>query len=263
MDLCNLVLVLEGVGITPAVAGQLAASASSRDFPKGALIEMRGQPARYWCKVECGAVAAQVKLGPDIEAPWPVTLVHGPGVWLGEAALVAGARRAVDIVALTDCRLILIPRELFMLALDGCPVFARYLLDTVGFRTARMTEVLLAVKHGSSAFRVACTLAHLAESLDSGGFDLAPASDPTVDLMASQQILAQVCNVSRVVLNGILATLNTAGFLRTCYGRTRLLRCADWRALAQRTRQAPLLPCTASISQVISALQGYTDLEAA
>lgn len=202
-------------------------------LPRGALIGPRGAAADSWCHVERGLVASGVALRAGWQAEEPgasatgrVNQLYGRGAWFGEAALVEGLPRPFEYRTLAPSVIGFMAVRDFRAALADCPFFVRYLLNLVSHRAARTLQLLLALKHGSPFGRIACVLAHLCESLDeSSAWSPAPAQSERVEVAAGQAELAQACDVSRTLLNSVLAALAAAGFVEVAYGRLTFLRC--------------------------------------
>ena len=235
---------LVSIGLPVETAREVGARMRWLRLPRGAVIGARGAVANSWCHVEQGLVASAVPL----REGWPaeqagaaamsrVDQLYGRGAWFGEAALVEGLPRPFEYRTLAASVIGFMPARDFHAARTDFPFFARYLLNLVSHRAARTLHLLLALKHGSPAGRMACVLAHLCESLDeSSAWSPVPAQAERVEVAAGQAELAQACDVSRTLLNGMLGALAAAGFVESAYGRLTFLRCASWRRLGERMR---------------------------
>jgi len=215
-------------------------------LPRGALIARRGELAEGWGHVHSGLVASAVTLRPGWHGDGGaagaarVAQLYGRGAWFGEAPLVEGSPRPLEYRTLAPAVVGFMPAGDFHSALQAHPLFARFVLNLVSHRAARTLQGLLAFKHASAAGRIAWTLAQLCESLDEGSaWSPAPALARRVEVDLGQAELAQACDVSRRVLNGILQALATAGFLQLSYGRIVLEPAAAWRRLGERLRSSP------------------------
>src|SRR5215471_17371191 len=131
-----------------------------------------------------------------------------PGDCFGEIALLDGAERSADAVAMTDCELLVLHRRDFMPILekraDICLILLKVLCQRLRQTTEQVEDVLF--RHLES--RVAKALLHLA---DSATLHAVPGSP--VELHVSQRELGSHAGGSRESVNKILQSWHKAGWI--------------------------------------------------
>ncbi|MBT9596055.1 MAG: Crp/Fnr family transcriptional regulator [Vitreoscilla sp.] len=252
---------LVALGMTPDVAASVAGELRAGAFAPGEVVERRGDVAAAWMQVSSGLLGSALCLAPNgagapLGEPHPLML-HGPGTWCGEAPLLSGCACPLDTIALLPTEVIFMPAPAFRRALDSCPYFTRHVFNLVGLRAARMLEILLAFKHASPAYRLAYTLAHLAEALDPRcGFSLQAATRERIDIDLPQAAIGRLCGISRTVASSLLIAWREAGWLEVQYARVGVLHAGAWRALARNWRESPEMATDIDPAGVLLALEG-------
>jgi CRP-like cAMP-binding protein len=99
-------------------------------FPVDAVILREGEPGSVMYVIKEGEVALQVN-GHRL-----ATL--GPGGILGEMAIIDRGKRSATAIALTDCKLVAMERELFLFIMYQAPSFA---LDVMRVLTTRLRHM--------------------------------------------------------------------------------------------------------------------------
>ena len=193
---------------------ELRASAPSRTFATGQLIQQRGDPSTGFWLIENGAVV----VGQYLEDGDFRAIAHmGAGDSYGELAWLTGRARVVDAVAQTPCSLRWIEGTRFDAALASNPASMRRVMAGLAEELQEMIDLIAGQRGGTGLNRIAHFLRNLS------------ASGPVVTL--GQQELGDLAGVTRVTTNGALKTLEDAGCIRRGYRKiivTDRERLADW-----------------------------------
>ncbi len=144
--------------------------------------------------------------------------VSGPGMWLGELALLVDEPTQVNLVAYSDVRALHFPRSAYLRCLDQDPSyfghFARLGLDRYGVLLRRLAENL-----GLSPQRR--LRARLADFADEKLHDRND-GDP-LELHISQSDIAALTGLSRQTTNEFLQRLAKEGLIEVSFRRIRIL----------------------------------------
>lgn len=137
------------------------------------------------------------------------------GSWFGEGTLIRQKPREADVIALRDCRVALMPVEVFQALRSTQPGFNEFLLLQINerlhwFMGKHADQRLLGPD--AQVARALCGLLHPLHN---------PSESP--HLQISQEELASMASLSRPRCNQALARMRDRGLLRTEYGGIRLL----------------------------------------
>ena len=177
---------------------------------RGEAIYREGDEGLSIYGLQAGAVA--VLIGPPRLAPRIVDII-GPGSWFGVGPVLTGRRRSLEVRALSDCTLLMVPGPVVEHWSSFRPEYARAIgaLAIIGHEVASRVAAELLIP--SSSRRIAAIIMRIA----------APESgEARVDakgILVTQAQLAEMANVSRNVANGVLCRLRDAGWIETSYGR--------------------------------------------
>src|SRR3984957_3181279 len=113
----------------------LAIGSEQRDFARGDLLFNAGDDADSGFVVQRGAFRVEDGGGAEI--------IAGPGVLIGELALVVAMKRPSTATALEHSSVIRIARSLFQRVLESDPAAARRLRDEFANRTSQIASDIL------------------------------------------------------------------------------------------------------------------------
>jgi CRP-like cAMP-binding protein len=113
----------------------LAIGSEQREFARGDVLFNEGDDADAGFIVQRGAFRIEDGGGAEI--------VAGPGVLIGELALVVAMRRPSSAVALEHSTVIRVARSLFQRVLESDPAAARRLRDEFANRTSQIASDIL------------------------------------------------------------------------------------------------------------------------
>ena len=102
-----------------------------QSFPAGAVIIKKGEPGDIMYIVKAGTV--EVRDGKRL-----LDTVE-PGGVVGEVALIDAGRRSASVIAKTDCQLLPINEEQFVLLVERMPYFALQVMRVLAHRLRRTT----------------------------------------------------------------------------------------------------------------------------
>jgi CRP-like cAMP-binding protein len=117
----------------------LAIGSEQREFERGDLLFSAGDDADAGFVVQRGAFRISLEDGSGHE------VVAGPGILIGELALVVAMERPSTALALEYSTVIRIPRSLFQRVLDSDPAAARRLRDAFATRASQVASDILLV----------------------------------------------------------------------------------------------------------------------
>jgi CRP-like cAMP-binding protein len=150
-----------------------------------------------------------------------------PGDCFGEVALIDGAERSADAVAMSDCELLVLQRRDFMPILKKRADICLILLEMVCQRLRQTTEQVEDVLFRHLESRIAKALLHLAASASPHSVQ-----GLTLDLHLSQRELGYIAGGSRESVNKHLQTMHRAGLITLSKGSIVIRDLAEIRRLA-------------------------------
>ena len=199
--------------LTPRELTALESHARRRHYRRGTVICQEGDPGTCLYVVEAGRV--RVQLTSPANGKQLVIDVYGPGEYVGEMALLDGEPRSADVLALDDCRLLLLPREDFIRFLETHAAAAVKMLVVMSQRLRRATRQQEEASFLDVGARVASALLRLAEEqgspLDDG---IGGAAGVAVTTPITQSALAAMVGVTRESANKWTRYFVRAGWIR-------------------------------------------------
>ena len=198
--------------LTPAQLAKVRSAILERDFPAGASVVRKGEPATMWI----GVVDGLVKINAFGDSGKSVTFAGVPaGSWIGEGSVLKREIRKYDVVALRDSRVALMPEATFHWLLDTSIAFNRFLLNQLNERLSFFIGMIEQDRLLDPDARVARSLSSLFNR------QLYPAAKP--DVQISQEEIGYLAGVSRQRANQALQALEAAGLLKVSYGSISIL----------------------------------------
>ena len=198
----------------------LAREARTSYAARGAVIARRGERLPGLAVVAYGLV----KLSLRGETEKVLRLV-GPGECFGEAVLFLERPLPVDISALADTLLVVVPEKPLLALLDSDPRFARGLLASLCQRLHSLVADFEATTMHGARERLAAYLDSLVEPGEPGG---------TARLPAAKTVIAARLGMTKETLSRLLHRLAAEGLIAVNRREITLLDRAGLRALARR-----------------------------
>ena len=185
---------------------------SSADYPAGAMIERKGEPATAWLGVLNGLVKVSVgnqdgKLASLMGVP--------AGGWFGEGSLLKRENRKYDVVALRACTILRMPEATFNWLLDRSIPFNRYLLHQLNERVGQFVGKAESDRLLDPEARVARCLLELINPLLH--------TDQAMRLDITQEEIGYLARISRQRANQALRMLESAKLVSVEYGAVHVL----------------------------------------
>lgn len=143
---------------------------------------------------------------------------RGPGEHFGEMSLLDGRGHSADVLALTDCELLIISRDAFAKTVTDHPSVALSVMRTLSGRLRELTADLTRSRSLDLMGRVCAAL-----------LDLANGQGVLEDI--TQKSLAARTGASREAVNRTLQNLQDAGYIAIS---KRIIRLLDRTALSKR-----------------------------
>src|SRR5258706_1121727 len=191
--------------LPPALLEQIAAVATVRSFPKGAIVVNEGDETDSLYVVLSGR--ARVFVG-DADGR-EVQLHHlGAGEYFGEVTLDGGPRSA-SVMALEECRCAVIRRAELDAFVARNPAFALHLVRKLASRVRGLTESVRSLALMDVYGRVARLLLELAEERDGRQVIAEP---------LTQKDIASRVGCSREMISRIFTDLVAGGYVRKVGG---------------------------------------------
>jgi CRP/FNR family transcriptional regulator, dissimilatory nitrate respiration regulator len=188
----------------PVTLQHIAEAAIPVSATRGKVILKPGDTCDGFFVVVYGRIA--VALRSDNGAEKVIELL-GTGQALGLAALFAETRSRIEARAISDSKLLLIPREFVHAELAGNCAFARSLLAYVSANVHRLLIDLEACTMQTAAQRVAAFLIRTLNTMP-------PRRERNVTLAAPKTVVASQLNLTAAHFSRVLRELSTAGFIR-------------------------------------------------
>jgi len=173
-------------------------------YTAGRVIFTKGSPGRSMMAILKGDVRISTPspAGPDI-----LLTMLSVGEIFGEIALIDGADRTADAIAITDCELLVLDHRDFVPFLERRADLCLLLLRLVCQRLRRTDQQVQEAMFGRLEGRIAMALVRLAQ-------DLPPAGAKAVTLRITQQELAGMVGAARESVNKQLHVWQKEGVLR-------------------------------------------------
>lgn len=173
-------------------------------YTAGRVIFTKGSPGRSMMAILKGDVRISTPspAGPDI-----VLTMLSVGEIFGEIALIDGADRTADAIAITDCELLVLDHRDFVPFLERRADLCLLLLRLLCQRLRRTDQQVQEAMFGRLEGRIAMALVRLAQ-------DLPPAGAKAITLRITQQELAGMVGAARESVNKQLHVWQKEGVLR-------------------------------------------------
>jgi CRP/FNR family transcriptional regulator, cyclic AMP receptor protein len=198
--------------LTPDEQARVRADFAEFDVASGSIVVQRGDPSDHWI----GVVRGLVKLASAAPDGRSTTFAGvPPGGWFGEGALLKREPRRYDVIALSDSRLVRLPRATFEWLLERSIPFNRWLLTQFNARLGQFIGIVERERLLDPDAKAARVIADLFDPILYPGTGLR--------LPISQTELALLVGVSRQRTNQSLQTLENAGLLAVEYGAIQVL----------------------------------------
>jgi CRP/FNR family cyclic AMP-dependent transcriptional regulator len=179
----------------------LAEKATTRSYPKSAVIVNEGDEGSALYIIDSGAVKAYLR---DVNGKEVILSTQGPGEYFGELALFDDSPRSASVAAMESCRLIVISKSVLRYAMDEHPEIAHTLLKGLAARIRTLTENVRALALLDVFGRLVSALYALAKEKD---------GVLTIDQRLTQQELANRIGASREMVSKIMHDLVEGGYI--------------------------------------------------
>ena len=197
--------------LTAPLLQQIAAGATVRSFPKGAIIVNEGDDTDSLYVVLSGRARVFVSDADGREAQ----LNHiGAGEYFGEVTLDGGPRSA-SVMATEECRCAVIKRAELDAFVTKNPAFALHLVQKLASRVRALTENVRSLALMDVYGRVARLLLELAEERD---------GRQVIEETLTQKDIASRVGCSREMISRIFTDLTAGGYVRKEAGKLVLLK---------------------------------------
>lgn len=201
----------------PDLLEQLRAHARVRTIEKGATIFAKGDRGSSLFAILEGQVKV---ISFSAQGKYAVLNVLSPGDIFGEIALLDGGERTADVVAISDCKLIVIDRRDFLPLVHSSPDISQKLIEVLCARLRNTSRQVEEVMFLDLSAKLAKTLLRLRENM--GG--------PRISLTQSE--IAQMIGASRESTNKQLRDWENLKLIHLERGEIVLMDIASLAAIA-------------------------------
>ena len=174
----------------------------TREYPGGAVIAAKGQPADCWL----GVLAGMVKVDTNLADGKSTTFIGvAAGGWLGEGSLLKNEPRPYEVIALQETRMAFMRRETFEWLYEHSLAFNHFLVGQLNARLGQFISLMERARMHSTPELIAYALATLLNADD-------------CRVCISQEELGRLCGVSRQLAARGLHKLVEEGVIHIEYG---------------------------------------------
>jgi CRP/FNR family transcriptional regulator, cyclic AMP receptor protein len=190
-------------GLGPELTDQVGSHAITRVVKAGTVIYAKGDPGNGLFAVITGTVQISV---PSVEGKDTVFAQLAAGEIVGEIALLDGRPRTADVVAVTDCELMVINRRDFVPLMHDHPEIAFKFIDVLCERLRRTNDQVERVTFLDLPTRLAKVLIELAQT--------GKTSAEGRKISVTQRAIGQMIGVSRESTNKHLRNWEERNWVR-------------------------------------------------
>jgi CRP/FNR family cyclic AMP-dependent transcriptional regulator len=204
-------------GLEPELIDQVASHAIARVVKAGTTIYAKGDPGNSLFAVITGKVQISV---PSVEGKDTVFAQLAAGEIVGEIALLDGRPRTADVVAVTDCELMVINRRDFVPLMHDHPEIAFKFIDVLCEKLGRTNDQVERVMFLDLPTRLAKVLIELAQT--------GKASAEGRKISVTQRAIGQMIGVSRESTNKHLRNWEERNWVRLERGSIVVVAAVGW-----------------------------------
>lgn len=197
--------------VSPATLDALHKVASHRNYERGQVLFLRGDPMPELLVVLTGSIEASIE---DAEGRRSVLWYLGPGHWLGLISIIDDQGSIHNLRAHTETTLLGFPRKSFLAAVQGDPALGMLCLNALCARSRTLYGNLAAEGLLDTRARIARLLLMLFEQHGIRG-----EHGLEIGLRFTQDDFAAMLGVSRQSLNRELRGLEAEGVITLAYSR--------------------------------------------
>ena len=165
-----------------------------------------------WC-LASGVLGIEVAAG---EFHPELRMIRHTGTWYGETAIITGANRVVALRAMQRCTMLHLPKHKLEAILASNPSYWQWIALLAAEHSLLAMQVAEDLMMRDTRQRIAMILLRLSGFVDADGGQTSP-------IIASQQEIGRICNISRGVLNKVLKDFENSGLIRSTYCQIDLL----------------------------------------
>lgn len=196
-------------GVSAPVLADLERASFRKHVDKGTCLFFRGDPAEDFYLLLSGEIALVLSAPDGREL---IINVMKPGDFFGELGLITNQPRSADAIVRRTADLVVIPRKVFLSALEREPLMTSRLLEATATRLRRTSDFQNALAFLDAQARLARVLLELDEQNEERGY-----------ITMSQDELAQRAGLIRQTVAKTLGQWRRNGWLLTGRGHIVLL----------------------------------------
>jgi CRP-like cAMP-binding protein len=231
---------LRGIGLSDQIVLKIVAHTRLRSYLPGDVLYRRGAVAQPWRYVLAGVACL---CSPERKSKRDLFGIIGQGLWVGEAPVEDLQTAIMELLCMTEVRVMEVPFEFIRDAFDSEFNFCRYVARVLNDRNLRQSETALIQRVPETVDRVTLCLALMCETFLTYSsartihdFKKADVDQAYQSLPFNQTVLASLCDVSRSNLSQTLKQLAHAGLCQVQYSQVTLLRLDAWRHILKIQR---------------------------
>lgn len=240
---------LKALGICDATAYKVAQTLSLSSLSAGKRIWPASNAPIAWRLIINGIVAA---ITPTAKGVDEAQNIYGPESWFGEQPIINADTSYIEYVCVTDVELLSMAAPTFLKLLDTEPGFAKYMAHLTAWRAQRDAEMLMLMKAANPRLRTVLGLGVCFEAM--AVKSNRPSTESLTDsitLAVNQDILAQLCGVSRTSFWETTSRLGNEGWLKAHYGKLEQLHSPVWRTVIRLRRESRSAKMNPAIKELL------------
>lgn len=237
---------LQALGLSEKVAYSVAPKLSITSLLANEVIDRH---VNAWRLIISGMVAA---VTPSAKNGGMAENIYGPEAWFGEQPIINAGSTYTQYACIVDVELLSMPATVLLQLLDQELSFANHMTRLISWRAQRSSEMLMLMKGGNPCLRTVMGLGLFFEALAAkSNFPITANMQEGVSIPAKQEVLAQLCGVSRTFISEYVLRLQAEGWLISHYGRLELVNLQTWRTFIRRRRESRCATMSPTIEQIL------------
>lgn len=241
---------LRSLGISEKAAYSVAPKLHISSLPAGEVIWQGSRHGDAWWLIISGMVAAVTPSAKGGKSQ--VDNIYGPEAWFGELPIINASETYTEYTGITDVELLSMPAAIFLELLGQELNFANYMIRLISWRAQRNSEIRMLMKVGNPCLRTVMGLGLFFEAWAAKSHRPVTANmHAGVSIPVKQEVLAQLCGVSRTSISEYVLRLQAEGWLISHYGRLELVNLQTWRTLIRRRRASRFATMAPTIEQIL------------
>jgi CRP-like cAMP-binding protein len=240
---------LNAIGVRSEAAHRVAKTLALSSQKGNSKIDLACGVAQSWVFIITGIVAA---IAAKEKGGYAVLNIYGPETWIGENHILHSTSTSIEYICLTDVEFLRLSGDIFLQLVETEPGFVKHLTRLVAWRGQHSAEMLLLIKNGNPCLRSVIGLGLFFEALAArSNCPITNNMEDSITVPVKQDVIAQLCGVSRTSLWESMRRLEECGWLKIRYGELELLNLPAWRTVIRRRRECQFAKMDPTIDELL------------